>query len=90
MKEPSTWLSNALKEAGQTFYGKPTGSFGDGGTIPFLNELQGKYPTTQIIALGVGGPFSNAHAPNEMLELNYTKRLTCSLSYILSACANSN
>lgn len=44
------------------------------------------YPEAQILAFGVGGPFSNAHAPNEFLELDYTKKLTCAMSRILEFC----
>merc|ERR1711903_329808 len=41
MKELSPWLDKAIKNAGSTFFnGKPTGSFGVGGSIPFLTELE--------------------------------------------------
>lgn len=53
MRTPPEWLDKSIKEAGQLFFGKPTGSFGDGGSIPFLMELQTKYPETQIIAFGL-------------------------------------
>ena len=46
--------------------------------------MENKYPTTQIFAMGVGGPESNAHGPNEMINLKYTKKLICALSHILS------
>ena len=87
MKDPEKWLMDAIQSAGQCFFDKPAGSYGDGGSIPFLSELGNKYPDTQIIAFGVGGPFSNMHAPNEMLELTYVKKLTCSLAHVLSGCA---
>jgi hypothetical protein len=38
---------------------KKCGSFGTGGSIPFLTELGKLYPTTQIIALGAMGPDCN-------------------------------
>ncbi len=88
MKVLEDWLSESIQNAAQAFFDKQPGSYGDGGSIPFLNELGNKYPETQIIALGVGGPFSNFHAPNEMLELNYAKKLTCSLAHILAGCAH--
>jgi len=45
MKELSPWLLNSIYEAGATFFdGKKTGSFGEGGSIPFLNELGKKFP----------------------------------------------
>lgn len=39
MKTPPEWLDQSIKEAGEHFYGKPAGSYGDGGSIPFLMEL---------------------------------------------------
>jgi hypothetical protein len=36
-----------LNEAGHKFFGgKDYGSFGEGGSIPFLKELQNKFPET--------------------------------------------
>ena len=88
MKDPEEWLSKAIRQAGSDFFdGKDTGSYGEGGSIPFLKELELLYPKTQIIALGVGGPESNAHAPNEMIHLPYTKKVTCSLAHIIQACS---
>lgn len=88
MKVLEGWLSDSIQAAAQAFFDKPAGSYGDGGSIPFLMELGNKYPETQIIALGVGGPYSNMHAPNEMLELTFVKKLTCSLAHILVGCAH--
>jgi len=84
MKVLSPDLDRAIKQAGADFYdGKDTGSYGMGGSIPFLSELGKMYPDTEIVAFGVLGPESNAHGPNEMIHLDYAKRLTCSLSHIL-------
>lgn len=85
-REPAAWLAQAIDKAGHEFFDKPAASYGEGGSIPFLNELEGVYPTTQIIAFGVGGPLSNAHAPNEMLDLPYAKKLTCAISHIIASC----
>ena len=40
------WLQTAIQNAGQCFYDKPAGTYGDGGSIPFLNELSSMYPQT--------------------------------------------
>ena len=85
MKELPAYLDQALKQAGQDFYDQPTGSYGMGGSIPFLSELEKMLPTTKIIALGLIGPNSNAHGPNEMIHLTYAKRLTCSMVHIMGA-----
>jgi len=88
MRDPEAWLKTAIESAGSAFFdGKPAGSYGEGGSIPFLKELEMLYPQTQIIAFGVGGPGSNAHAPNEMIHLPYTKKVTCSLAHIIQACS---
>lgn len=85
MKELHPWLDSSIKKAGSEFFdGKETGSYGMGGSIPFLSELQGMYPQTQIVAFGVLGPNSNAHGPNEMINLTYAKKLTCSLAHVIS------
>lgn len=88
MQELAPWLKESLSNAGQTFYGKPAASYGMGGSIPFLSELGKLYPATQIVALGVLGPDSNAHGPNEMIELEYTKKMTCALAHIMQSAVN--
>lgn len=71
MGELKPWLQETINEAGQVFFSAPTGLYGEGGSIPFLHELQAKYPDTQIVPMGCGGPESNAHGANEFLELDY-------------------
>lgn len=56
MKVLSPWLDKAIKDAGAEFFdGKPAGSYGMGGSIPFLSELENMYPTTSIVAFGLLG-----------------------------------
>ena len=86
-KELQPWLDQAIKEAGNAYYGKDSGSYGQGGSIPFLKELEKKYPDSQIVALGVLGPNSNAHGPNEMINLPYVKKLAGALTHIIASCA---
>ena len=84
MKDPEPWFAETINSAAKNFYdGKDYGSYGMGGSIPFLSQLGGLYPKTYIIALGLLGPQSNAHAPNESINLVYAKRLTCAMSHIL-------
>lgn len=41
MKELEPYLSDAIKQAGPEFFdGLPSGSYGMGGSIPFLSELE--------------------------------------------------
>ena len=84
-KQPAPWVKEALDVASNDFYGKPCRSYGVGGSIPFLGELGKKFPDAQILAIGVLASSSNAHNPNENIDLEYTKKLICSLSHIVAA-----
>lgn len=90
MKTFAPWLDTSIKQAGVDFYdGKEAGTYGMGGSIPFLSELEKMYPETQIVAFGVLGPKANAHGPNEMLNLPYAKKLTCALAHVIAAAGSS-
>lgn len=57
MKDPEPWLHETINKAAKNFYdGKEYGSYGMGGSIPFLAQLGGLYPDTFILAMGVLGP----------------------------------
>jgi len=88
MKELPAWLKQSVETSGELFYGKPSGSYAMGGSIPFLAELEKMYPSTVILAFGVLGPNANAHGPNEMINLTYTKKLTCALAHIVQSVAD--
>ena len=86
MKEMQPWLQEAVVSSGRDFFdGRDGKSYGVGGSIPLLAELEIMYPASQILALGLIGPKANAHAPNECMNLAYAKRLTCSLSHMIAA-----
>ena len=86
MKDPEPWVSEAFNVAGKDFFdGNENGTYGQGCSIPFLAELGHMYPETAIFALGVLGPKSNAHVPNECINLEFTRRLTCTLSHMIAA-----
>ena len=88
MKDQPAWLSSSIKKAGSDFFdGKDTGTYGMGGSIPFLAELDRMYPDTFILALGLIGPKANAHAPNECINLTYAKKLTKALSHLIAEVA---
>lgn len=79
------WLEAASEEASQAFFGKPAMSMGEGGTIPFMAMLGEKFPEAQFLITGVLGPQSNAHGPNEFLDLPMGKRLTCCVAGVIGA-----
>ncbi len=76
-------VTAALARASVDRFGRPPGSFGEGGTIPFLADLQKSFPDTGIVALGVLGPHSNAHGPNEFLHIPMAKAVTYAVAELL-------
>jgi len=82
--EYKDYLDKSLKEASEIYFGKPLMKYGEGGSIPFVNRLSDKYPKAQIIVTGVCGPNANAHGPNEMLNLPYTKKFISCFAYVLA------
>ncbi|HET9047007.1 MAG TPA: M20 family metallopeptidase [Casimicrobiaceae bacterium] len=79
------WLTRALDDASQAFYGKPAAGIGEGGTIPFMAMLGHQFPDAQFLITGVLGPHSNAHGPNEFLHVPFAKKLTACVAHALAA-----
>eukprot|EP01137_Pigoraptor_chileana_P018086 Opistho-2@77045 len=78
------WLEDSAEKACVSFFGKPPCYMGEGGSIPFMGMLGAKFPEAQFLITGVLGPMSNAHGPNEFLEINFTKRITSCVAHILA------
>lgn len=78
------WLSKALMEGSTHVFGKPFAFQGMGGAIPFIAMLINTYPEAQFIVTGILGPHSNAHGPNEFLNIEYAKGLTCAVSRVVA------
>jgi acetylornithine deacetylase/succinyl-diaminopimelate desuccinylase-like protein len=49
-----------------------------------------RFPQAQFLITGVLGPGSNAHGPNEFLELATARRLTACVASVLAAAARRN
>jgi acetylornithine deacetylase/succinyl-diaminopimelate desuccinylase-like protein len=64
-------------------FGRPPGFVGEGGSIPFLADLQQGFPGVQFVATGVLGPHSNAHGPNEALHIPTAKAVTQAVAELL-------
>jgi hypothetical protein len=79
------WLSNALDQVSKEVFGKPAAYMGEGGTIPFMGMLGAKFPDAQILVTGVLGPKSNAHGPNEFIDVGYAKRVCSAAARIVAA-----
>ena len=78
------WLSDSVERASQTYFGKGAMTFGEGGSIPFMGMLGARFPTAQFLITGVLGPHSNAHGPNEFLDVNYARGLTACVVQVLA------
>ena len=78
------WLEESINQASQRIYGRGAVHVGCGGSIPFMGMLGKRFPRTQFFITGVLGPHSNAHGPNEFLDIEYAKKLTACVSLVLS------
>ncbi|HSY06303.1 MAG TPA: M20/M25/M40 family metallo-hydrolase [Steroidobacteraceae bacterium] len=78
------WLEESISRASRAIYGQDAVHTGCGGTIPFMGMLGERFPRTQFFITGVLGPHSNAHGPNEFLDIEYAKQLTVCVSLVLA------
>ena len=78
------WLEKAVNDASQAYFSRPAMYMGCGGTIPFMKMLGDTYPGVQFMVTGVLGPKSNAHGPNEFLEIATGKRVTACVADVLA------
>jgi acetylornithine deacetylase/succinyl-diaminopimelate desuccinylase-like protein len=77
------WLVAALDRSSVAAFGQPSAQVGEGGTIPFLGWLAARFPSAQILALGVLVPGSNHHGPDESLHLPTAERVTGAVAALL-------
>lgn len=84
------WLAEAADKASLEYYQKPAAYMGEGGTIPFMGMLGEQFPDAQFMITGVLGPHSNAHGPNEFLQLDMVEKLTACVAYVLYECSKKN
>jgi acetylornithine deacetylase/succinyl-diaminopimelate desuccinylase-like protein len=78
------WLLESLKRASTAHFGKPVAFMGEGGSIPFMGMLGQRYPKTQFVITGVLGPHSNAHGPNEFLDIPTAKKVSACIADVLA------
>lgn len=85
----AAWLEQAASNASKEFYGKDAMIMGEGGSIPFMGMLGNMFPKAQFLIVGVLGPGSNAHGPNEFLHIDFSSKLTsCIASVLADHCAS--
>lgn len=83
--EFASWLTLATDAASRAHFGAPAASCGVGGTIPFMGMLGEYLPAAQFLLVGVLGPESNAHGPDEFLHLPTVRRVTAAVADVLVA-----
>lgn len=83
---PSTspWLQQAIQSASRQYFGADAMYMGTGGSIPFMGMLSEKFPATQFLVTGVLGPHSNAHGPNEFLDIATGKKVTACVAQVIA------
>jgi acetylornithine deacetylase/succinyl-diaminopimelate desuccinylase-like protein len=79
------WLADAVDAASRATFGSGASWIGEGGSIPFMRMLGDRFPAAQVLLTGVLGPGSNAHGPNEFLDLATARHLTASVAMVLDA-----
>ena len=80
----SPWLQRAASDASNEYFGAESVYMGEGGSIPFMGMLGGKFSEAQFLITGVLGPQSNAHGPNEFLHIPTGKKITCCVASVLA------
>jgi acetylornithine deacetylase/succinyl-diaminopimelate desuccinylase-like protein len=78
------WLRDSVGRASTTYFGKPAMFDGLGGSIPFMAMLGERFPQSQFLVTGVMGPGSNAHGPNEFIDLPTGVRVTSCVAQVLA------
>jgi acetylornithine deacetylase/succinyl-diaminopimelate desuccinylase-like protein len=79
------WLTTTLGAASLAHFGRPAGFAGEGGSNPFLVALGAAFPQASQLALGLFGPGTGHHGPDERLDVLTAKRLTACLADVLAA-----
>ena len=78
------WLQQSVERASTAYFGKPPMFDGLGGSIPFMDMLGKRFPEAQFLVTGVMGPGSNAHGPNEFIDLPTGVKVTACVANVLA------
>ncbi len=80
----ASWLLDSVKRASNAYFGAPPMFSGLGGSIPFMQMLGERFPRAQFLVTGVMGPGSNAHGPNEFIDLPTGVKVTACVAQVLA------
>jgi acetylornithine deacetylase/succinyl-diaminopimelate desuccinylase-like protein len=78
------WLGQSVERASKAYFGAPPMFAGLGGSIPFMQMLGERFPRAQFLVTGVMGPGSNAHGPNEFIDLPTGVKVTACVAAVLA------
>jgi acetylornithine deacetylase/succinyl-diaminopimelate desuccinylase-like protein len=78
------WLRESVTRASTAQFGAPAMFDGLGGSIPFMSMLGERFPEAQFLVTGVMGPGSNAHGPNEFIDLPTGVKVTACVAQVLA------
>jgi acetylornithine deacetylase/succinyl-diaminopimelate desuccinylase-like protein len=78
------WLRDSVTRASGAYFGAPAMFDGLGGSIPFMSMLGERFPEAQFLVTGVMGPGSNAHGPNEFIDLPTGVKVTACVAQVLA------
>ena len=68
--DPDSPVTAIAEQALEKAFGVEPINKGEGGSIPFIPELQRIFPAAQVLVTGPEDPQSNAHSPNESVSLS--------------------
>jgi acetylornithine deacetylase/succinyl-diaminopimelate desuccinylase-like protein len=77
-------LGNTLNIASQRFFNSDMCFFGEGGSVPFVKFFNESFPKADFAVLGVCGPTSNIHGPDENLTLDFVQKLMMCLTFLVA------
>ncbi|WP_055427128.1 dipeptidase [Bifidobacterium aesculapii] len=85
--DPDAVATRDALEAMEEAFGVAPINQGQGGSIPFIPELQRIFPEAQVLVTGPEDPKANAHSPNESISLSGLKNNVITEALLLAKLA---
>ena len=73
-----------IKMASKESFNKNPLYYAEGGSIPVVNIFSKLFPKSRIMVTGVLGPNSNAHGPDENIDISYLKQFLFSITLLIN------
>lgn len=86
--DPDAEATKDAEESMREAFGVDPINKGEGGSIPFIPELQRIFPKAQVLVTGPEDPKGNAHSPNESIDLTSLKNNVITEALILDKLGN--